>query len=91
MSYKAQYIAQQARFNNCPIVSIHRDCNMKGQTQWEIYIGTDQFGGFREGVSPTKSEALERARAIAAASYGYIEAIYAQRGGVCDMRNVSLT
>lgn len=91
MHHHARTIARYARFNKCPIVSIHRDCNMKGQAQWDLLIGADQFSGFRELTFPTKAEAFEAARDIARASDGFIEAIYAQRGGICDMRKVSLT
>jgi len=89
--HHAGYIARLARFNNCPVISIHRDCNMRGQTQWDVLIGLDQYTGFREASVPTKSEAFEIARDIAKASDGFITAIYAQRGSFRDMRKVSLT
>ena len=91
MHYRARQIAQEARFNNCTCINLFRDCNMKGQTQWEIFIGTDQFGGFRELVVPTKWVALKIAMDIAAASNGFIREIYAQRGNPSDMRKASLT
>lgn len=92
MSYHhAHAVARQARFNNCPVISLHRDANMRGQTQWDILIGTTSMTGFRESVAPTKAEALERARDIAKASDGFITEIYAQRGRSGDMRKVSLT
>lgn len=86
----AHAIARQARFNNCPVISIHRNYNLAGQTQWELLIGTDPFGGFKESVAPTKKEAIERARDVVDASNGFVSAIYAQRGAICNMYKVDL-
>lgn len=91
MHHHSRTIARQARFNNCPVISIFRDTNAKGQTQWDLLIGTDAYSGFRELTLPTKAEAFEVAREIASVSNGFITEIYAQRGGVCDMRKVPLT
>lgn len=80
MYHHAYAIARAARFNNCHIISVHRDYNATGQTQWEVYIGTDRWGGFKETVAATRKEAIERALDIAAASEGFIKEVWAQHG-----------
>ena len=76
----AHTIARQARFNNCPVLSIHRDYNAVGGVQWDVLIGTDKNGGFKETTSPTRAEAIERALDIQTASGGFITEVWAQRG-----------
>ena len=81
MAYRhAHHIARQARFNTCPVLSVHRNYNMAGQVQWEVLMGQDESSGFKETTAPTRSEAIARAQDVKRASDGFITEIWAQHG-----------
>jgi hypothetical protein len=49
---------RHALFNNCKIVSIHRDCDHNGRTIWKVFVGHDYMGGFEHGRNKTRKEAI---------------------------------
>ena len=88
MYHHAHTIARNARFNNCPVITVHKDYNLKGQPQWEVFIGTNVRGGFKEATAPTRAEAIEIAKDVAKVSGGFITDVMAQHGR--NFRRVAL-
>lgn len=76
-----QTIAERhALFNNCKIVSIHRDCDHNG-TIWQVLIGHNLTSGFEHGRDKTRKAAI----AFALSRYPSLE-IVAQHGD--SMRHI---
>lgn len=80
MYHHAHTIARNARFNNCPVVTVHKDYNLKGQLQWDVFIGTDEHGDFKEATAPTRAEAVEIAKDVAKVSGGFVTDVMVQHG-----------
>ena len=77
-----QTIAERnALFNNCKIVSIHRDCDHNGRTIWQVLVGHDEISGFEHGRDKTRKDAI----AFALSRYPSLE-IVAQHGD--SMRHI---
>lgn len=70
------YTARLAKFNNCPVLSI----NGSSPGPVELYMGTDEHGGFVIGEFTTQRDAKIYARDMAKAEPLFIKQMWCERG-----------
>lgn len=68
MSNNAQFIARNAKFNNCHVLTVSQDWYDNGKPFWALFYGTDCNGGFRQAEFRTRREAIALALDVVSSS-----------------------